>query len=109
MAKLTPRNQMSHPIHLHGHKFWVLGSGPAGSLPYPYNTTNSNNTFTTTNARASSALVGGGNAAINMANPPYRDTVEIPVGDWLVIRFVNTSSLYFLLRPFIFSFLYAFP
>lgn len=24
---------MGHPIHLHGHKFWVLGFG-VGSFPY---------------------------------------------------------------------------
>merc|ERR1712169_71219 len=46
-------DKMGHPIHLHGHKFWVLGSG-VGTFLY------------STVADAPSDL-------INLENPPYRD------------------------------------
>ncbi|KAG9906297.1 hypothetical protein KCU81_g10042, partial [Aureobasidium melanogenum] len=57
---------MGHPMHLHGHKFWVLGSG---SGPFPY-----------------SSVDDAPRSAINLQNPPYRDTVELPASGWVVIR-----------------------
>ncbi|TKA63945.1 hypothetical protein B0A55_11642, partial [Friedmanniomyces simplex] len=60
---------MGHPMHLHGHKFWVLGTG-TGSFPY------------TTAAEAPKSM-------INVQNPPYRDTVELPASGWAVIRFIT--------------------
>ncbi|KAJ0414301.1 hypothetical protein BJY00DRAFT_321107 [Aspergillus carlsbadensis] len=57
---------MGHPMHLHGHKFWVLGSG-SGSFPYQ------------SVAEAPSSL-------INLDDPPYRDTANLPPSGWLAIR-----------------------
>merc|ERR1712225_144840 len=49
---------MGHPMHLHGHKFWVLGSGEG---PFPY-----------------SSITDAPQSSINLQNPPYRDTAELP-------------------------------
>ncbi|KAK9376557.1 Cupredoxin [Lipomyces chichibuensis] len=53
----------SHPFHLHGYKFWVMGVG-AGSFPY--------NQY--------------GN--LNTTNPMRRDTVSVPAYGWALLRFV---------------------
>ena len=60
---------MGHPMHLHGHKFWVLGSG-SGQFPY-----------TSVDIAPSSV--------INLENPPYRDTTDLPASGWLAIRLVT--------------------
>ncbi|KAK9311102.1 Cupredoxin [Lipomyces starkeyi] len=55
---------MGHPMHLHGHKFWVLGSG-SGTFPYE-------------------TVVDAPESIINLNNPPYRDTVRYGnPGAWL--------------------------
>ena len=51
---------MGHPLHLHGHTFWTLGTG--------------------TGAFDASKL--------NLVNPPIRDTEGIPTSGWLAIRYV---------------------
>ncbi|KID64078.1 Cupredoxin, partial [Metarhizium hybridum] len=62
---------MGHPMHLHGHKFWVLGTG-TGTFPYA------------TAQEAPKSL-------INLQNPPYRDTVELPSSGWAVIRYITDN------------------
>lgn len=62
---------MGHPIHLHGHKFWVLGSG-SGSLPG----------FSANEVPAS---------LLDWENPPYRDTFVLPKGGWAVLRYVTDN------------------
>ncbi|KAK9261048.1 hypothetical protein V1519DRAFT_446745 [Lipomyces tetrasporus] len=47
-------DRVGHPLHLHGHKFWVLGSG-SGTLPYE-------------------RVADAPQSMINLKNPPYRDT-----------------------------------
>ncbi|KAJ6446856.1 MICOS complex subunit mic19 [Purpureocillium lavendulum] len=64
-------DQMGHPLHLHGHKFWVLGSG---SGPFPYGSV--------TEAPAD---------AINLVDPPYRDTAALPPQGWLALRYVTDN------------------
>lgn len=66
VRSLIARVQMGHPMHLHGHKFWVLGTGTG---PFPY--------VTVADAPAS---------LLNFENPPYRDTVELPASGWAVLR-----------------------
>jgi L-ascorbate oxidase len=51
---------MGHPLHLHGHTFWTLGSG-------------------TGNYDASQ---------LNLVNPPVKDTELIPADGWLWIRYI---------------------
>lgn len=59
---------MGHPIHLHGHKFWVLGSG-SGQFPH-------------------ASVDAAPSSMINLHNPPYRDTTDLPMSGWLAIRSV---------------------
>ncbi|CAG8764362.1 36177_t:CDS:2 [Gigaspora margarita] len=51
-----------HPFHLHGHTFWVLGSGEVDTEP-DY-------------------------SKLNIYDPIRRDTATIPAEGWIVIRFV---------------------
>lgn len=51
---------ISHPFHLHGHKFWVLGFGE-NELYNPNK--------------------------LNIINPPYRDVMNIPKNGWVKLRF----------------------
>ncbi|KAJ4397339.1 hypothetical protein N0V93_001564 [Gnomoniopsis smithogilvyi] len=53
----------AHPIHLHGHDFWVLGTGSG---------TYDNSTLATTNA-------------------PRRDTVMLPGNGWTAIAFITDN------------------
>lgn len=54
---------LGHPIHLHGHDYFILGSG--------------NGTFDTT------AL-----SSLNLINPPRRDTAVLPGNGYLVMAFM---------------------
>ncbi|KAG8371527.1 hypothetical protein BUALT_Bualt13G0097200 [Buddleja alternifolia] len=53
-----------HPIHLHGYHFYVVGQG-----------------FGNFNPRRDTAR-------FNLVDPPIRNTINVPVGGWSVIRFV---------------------
>ncbi|TVY74179.1 Laccase-1 [Fusarium oxysporum f. sp. cubense] len=64
-------DMMGHPIHLHGHKFWVLGSGE-GSFPY-------------------AAVTDAPADLINLRDPPYRDTMGLPSQGWAAIRYVTDN------------------
>jgi hypothetical protein len=55
---------LPHPIHLHGHDFWVLGKGDG---------TYSDGT------------------QLNFSNPPRRDTALLPAAGFLVIGFVTDN------------------
>lgn len=54
----------AHPIHLHGHDFWVLGTGSG--------TYDTNTTLATT-------------------NPPRRDVVMLPENGWTAIAFITDN------------------
>lgn len=54
----------SHPIHLHGYDFYIVGSG-----------------FGNYNAEKDSRK-------FNLVDPPKRNTVNVPVNGWAAIRFV---------------------
>ncbi|ERF69138.1 hypothetical protein EPUS_01094 [Endocarpon pusillum Z07020] len=62
---------MGHPMHLHGHKFWFLGSGE-GVFPH-------------------SSVTEAPSSMINLQNPPYRDTKDLPPSGWAVIRYVTDN------------------
>ncbi|RLN08285.1 hypothetical protein C2845_PM11G25310 [Panicum miliaceum] len=53
----------SHPIHLHGHSFYVVGTG-SGNFDD-----------------------GRDPAGYNLVDPPYQKTVAVPKGGWSAIRF----------------------
>ncbi|KAG8371528.1 hypothetical protein BUALT_Bualt13G0097300 [Buddleja alternifolia] len=53
-----------HPMHLHGYHFYVVGQG-----------------FGNFNPRRDTAR-------FNLVDPPIRNTINVPVGGWSVVRFV---------------------
>jgi laccase len=52
----------NHPIHLHGFSFYVVGYGTGNYNPQA--------------------------ARFNLVDPPYMNTIGVPVGGWTAIRFV---------------------
>lgn len=54
----------NHPVHLHGYHFYIVGQGFGNFNP----------------ARDP--------AGFNLIDPPARNTINVPVGGWAVIRFV---------------------
>jgi hypothetical protein len=59
---LTIKYSLSHPIHLHGHDFFILGQAP-------------NSTFSHTTS------------SLNLLNPPRRDVASLPADGYLVLAF----------------------
>ncbi|KAK3022288.1 hypothetical protein RJ639_045395 [Escallonia herrerae] len=53
-----------HPIHLHGYHFYIVGQGFGNFNP------------------------GRDASKFNLIDPPQRNTINVPVGGWSVIRFV---------------------
>ncbi|CAL5386349.1 unnamed protein product [Camellia sinensis] len=53
-----------HPMHIHGHQFYVVAQGFGN-----FNPTRDN-------------------AKFNLVDPPQRNTIDVPVGGWAAIRFV---------------------
>jgi len=73
IMKVAPDSMdtMGHPMHLHGHKFWILGTGE-GAFPY-------------------SSVQDVPSSLVNLDDPPYRDTVELPASGWAVVRYVSDN------------------
>lgn len=55
-------NTENHPIHFHGYSFYVVGYGSGNYNPQM--------------------------AQFNLVDPPYMNTIGVPVGGWAAIRFV---------------------
>ncbi|KAI9073206.1 hypothetical protein K1719_044815 [Acacia pycnantha] len=55
-------NTENHPMHFHGHSFYVIGYGTGNYNPKT--------------------------AQFNLVDPPYMSTVGVPVGGWAAIRFI---------------------
>ncbi|KAK0583078.1 hypothetical protein LWI29_033079 [Acer saccharum] len=65
---LTTEN---HPIHLHGYSFYVIGYGTGNYNPQTAN--------------------------FNLVDPPYMNTIGVPVGGWAAIRFTaDNPGVWFL-------------
>ena len=85
----------SHPIHLHGHSFFIMkiGFGNYSALDASYLNDTSDircygNRQYCNRARWTSAIETGNNVAdINLLNPILKDTVIVPSGGYVVIRF----------------------
>lgn len=60
----------NHPIHLHGFSFYVVGYGTGNYNPQTAN--------------------------FNLVDPPYMNTIGVPVGGWAAIRFVADNPGTFL-------------
>jgi len=55
-------NTENHPMHFHGHSFYVVGYGTGNYNPVT--------------------------AQFNLVDPPYMNTIGVPTGGWAAIRFV---------------------
>ena len=55
----------NHPMHLHGYSFYVIGFGQGNFNP--------------------------ATATFNLIDPPYMNTIGVPVGGWAAIRFVANN------------------
>ncbi|KAL5062442.1 hypothetical protein RYX36_024179 [Vicia faba] len=55
-------NIENHPIHIHGYSFYVVGYGAGNYNPLT--------------------------AKFNLVDPPYMNTIGVPVGGWAAVRFV---------------------
>ncbi|XP_068636180.1 laccase-6 [Aristolochia californica] len=61
----------NHPMHLHGYSFYVVGFGRGNYNPMT--------------------------ALFNLVDPPYMNTIGVPVGGWAAIRFVaNNPGVWFM-------------
>ncbi|ONK56578.1 uncharacterized protein A4U43_C10F10320 [Asparagus officinalis] len=61
----------NHPIHLHGYSFYVVGFGVGNYNP--------------------------STAMFNLVDPPYLNTIGVPVGGWAAIRFTaNNPGVWFM-------------
>ncbi|RWR89073.1 laccase-1 [Cinnamomum micranthum f. kanehirae] len=66
-------NVENHPIHIHGHYFFTVGSGIGNFDPER------------------------DPAGFNLVDPPERNTVAVPSGGWAVIRFkANNPGVWFM-------------
>lgn len=66
---------LPHPMHLHGHDMYILGTGTG------------NYTNTT---------------ALNFQNPPRRDVATLPAGGWMVLAFVTDNPGAWLMHWYVF-------
>ncbi|KAI9664629.1 MAG: hypothetical protein M1821_006075 [Bathelium mastoideum] len=79
LQEVTNAPLITHPIHLHGHDFFVLGSSGDNASPNP--TTAPNIVFNP----ATDA------AKLNWATPIRRDTALLPQGGWLALAFYTNN------------------
>ncbi|XP_070535317.1 uncharacterized protein [Ptychodera flava] len=83
-----------HPVHLHGHHFYVLKTGYAQYDANGLYTGDNQDIDCGEDERCNSGgwrntSWGGDNIpGLNLVNPPMKDTVIVPVGGYVVIRYV---------------------
>ncbi|XP_046583057.1 laccase-2-like [Haliotis rubra] len=83
----------SHPIHLHGHSFYVLKMGYAIQNSSTYQVAGSNpdiscngDPFCNAATFANSAWTGDNIPGLELKNPPRKDTIIVPTGGYVVVR-----------------------
>ncbi|XP_035663347.1 L-ascorbate oxidase-like [Branchiostoma floridae] len=83
-----------HPVHIHGHHFYVLDMGfpEYNSSDGRYSSQNPDidcGTSERCNGKrwADQSWEGGNKPGLNLRDPPMKDTVIVPVGGYVVIRF----------------------
>ncbi|KAK9378448.1 multicopper oxidase-domain-containing protein [Kockiozyma suomiensis] len=69
---LDNTNLIAHPIHLHGHNFYLISESSSENFPYD----------TVADAIAADY------APLNFNNPPYRDGYSVQTGGHIVLRFI---------------------
>ncbi|XP_066263870.1 uncharacterized protein [Branchiostoma lanceolatum] len=88
-------NGTAHPVHMHGHHFYVLYMGfPEYNNNGKYVTQNTDidcGDSDRCNSRGWAEGVWTGTnstSSLNLKNPPKKDTVIVPVGGYVVLRFI---------------------
>ena len=98
----------SHPIHLHGHSFYVMKMGfaeynnqTAKLLPNRGQeqidlVCNDGKNFCTAAEWRNTSWSNGNNPTLNWNNPPQKDTIIVPTGGYVIIRFkADNPGLWF--------------
>ncbi|CAH1266280.1 Hypp3333 [Branchiostoma lanceolatum] len=88
-------NGTAHPVHIHGHHFYVLDMGfpeydnDTGTF-VTHNTDIDCTGFQNCNGRGwvDDSWKNGSKPGLNNVNPPLKDTVIVPVGGYVVLRFL---------------------
>ena len=108
MTNIGNGSGWSHPIHLHGHSFYVMKMGFASydeasaklipntgqdqqdiTCPDDYN-------FCSTAKWKNASWSNGNHPSLNWNNPPQKDTIIVPTGGYVVIRFkADNPGLWF--------------
>lgn len=75
------KGPMLHPLHMHGHRFWLIGFGPKNFVKVgpQYNFTNNFAAF---------GESPGDYDLLNFVDPPFIDTAVVPAKGWLYLRFI---------------------
>ncbi|XP_078581081.1 uncharacterized protein LOC144864666 [Branchiostoma floridae x Branchiostoma japonicum] len=87
-------NGTAHPVHIHGHHFYVLDIGfPEYDNNAVYQSQNTDincGALENCNARSwvNASWSNGNKPGLNTKNPPLKDTVIVPVGGYVVLRFL---------------------
>ena len=76
-----------HPIHMHGHHFAVLKIGNPNYDPVTGRYLSPNPDVECNNDICAVARWANGPPALNLDNPPLKDTINVPAGGYVVIRF----------------------
>lgn len=105
MGKGAGADGTAHPIHLHGHHFYVIAMGYPEYNPDTFlfmkNNKDINCTDTSYCSDAHWSDQGWHNGNIvgaNFNNPPKKDTVFVPVGGYAVLRFKSDNIGYWFLH-----------
>jgi hypothetical protein len=89
-----------HPIHLHGNNFAVLAQGFPTYDPVTgrWTTPNADISCGTDTLCANPKWGPAGRPAFNVANPPIKDTLVLPIRGYAVVRLKTTNPGYWLMH-----------
>jgi len=75
------KGPMLHPLHMHGHRFWLIGWGPKHLTKTGpgYNYTNNFSAF---------GESPDDYELLNFVDPPFIDTAVVPAKGWMYLRFI---------------------
>lgn len=95
-----------HPVHLHGHHFYIVKTVFPSYNPVNYTYSGQNQDLTCTsdldvctkNTWRNSSWSMGNVPGMNLVDPPLKDTFFVPVGGYVVIRFKSNNPGYWLMH-----------
>lgn len=78
----------THPVHLHGHQFHVIKIGYPKYDEVTGIATARNSDIQCLDYDCTKATWRNGVPDLNLKNPPIKDTVNIPWGGYVIVRFI---------------------